>query len=354
MACAWENKQRCVEVCLGDIGNYVYVGYESPDPDYSLIEVAKDLSGYSKIALPGGIPGETLYSKRQKVYAIDYDTAPNPDTMSISRHDGAGSFVNVSGTPTGLGAHNRTGVLYDDGNLRAVDINSSFNNSLYESNDGETWTVLAGSVAFADSGVEIGNYITFGSRIIGIRYGNLGGTGGIKRLAYSDDGGATWVEGTGSLDSGGGSRQKSFVQSGSRLIVLADNLYTSTDGATWTQHTQINDNSFAVGAMLAADGTGKVVATGESGVTGLPGVAYSSNHGASWTVKDWDAAGIGLSGGNSAFPYALFWDGAQFVVFVERLDIGGTYQIFTSPTGATWTPGIIIPEINLYPTQIID
>ena len=351
MACAWENKQRCVEVCLGDIGNYVYVGYESPDPDYSLIEVAKDLSGYSKIALPGGIPGETLYSKRQKVYAIDYDTAPNPNTMSISRHDGAGSFVNVSGTPTGLGANDRTGVLYDDGNLRAVDINSSFNNSLYESDDGETWTVLSGSVAFANSGVDIGNYITFGSRIIGIRYGHLGGTGGIKRLAYSDDGGATWVEGTGSLDSGGGSRQRSFVQSGSNLIVYADDIYVSSDGANWSRYTGLYNDFYAFGSALAADGAGKVVAIGSLTTSGEPGVAYSANHGASWSVRNWETAGIGT--GEFPIAFGLFWDGAKFVAFIYRpsLDV---YQIVTSPTGATWTAGIIIPEIDAYPVQIID
>lgn len=347
MACVWTNKRKAVEVCPGELGSYAYIGYEDPDPDYSLIEVAKDLSGYIKTPLTSPI-GSSLYSKQRKIYRTKYDTAPSPNVLSaIERYDGNGVFTPISGHPTGLAAQNKN-IIYAAGKLRAINFATGGTDSLYESDDGETWALLPGSVSFGDTAASFpGDYTVLGSRTITARRG-----GATQRLYFSDDGGATWTTGTGATTTSGGASARAFVQSGSNVIAYADEIYTGTDGASWTKLAGFFNDFFAIGNILASNGTGRLVAAGKQQSTGFSGFAYSSNHGASWTVNNWPAAGVGTAG---AFPtiHGMFWDGAQFVVFVDRNDIDA-WQIFTSPTGATWTLGIVIPSIQIPPTQIID
>ena len=349
MACAWTNKRNAVEVCsngyIYPLGSYVYVGYQ--DPNYSLIEVAQNLSSYTVTPLPS-MSNSTLYSKRQRVYSAKYSQSSSPNTMSVSRYDGAGVFTPISEVPTGLAALSWR-IQYTAGKLRAINSATGFIDSLYESEDGEVWAVRPGSVTFTDTAAtKLTDYTDLGSRLIGARSGTL--SGGSTRLAYSDNAGATWVNGAGSAVSGSNSFSTEFTQSGSNIIAYAKELYVGSDGATWTQYSGLSKQFYNtdVHTSLAASGSGAVVVFGSRVSDSEPGIAYSSNHGGSWTLSTWAAAGIpGLWADVSMG--GLFWSGTQFVVFVKRADLS-RFQIYTSATGASWTGGMIIP---IPPTTIL-
>jgi hypothetical protein len=351
MACFWKNERNAVEVCLREVGNYVYVGYDDPDPEYSLVEVARDLSGYVKTDFFGPTAfGNSLYSKRRQIYQLRYNTTPNPDTVTLWRDDGETNFTEVAGVPTGLASFAKE-IIYTSGKLRGVNWDGSFNVSFYASEDGEAWSLVPGSVSVSDSIAGApGAYTVLGSRLISARRGV--GSSVNPTIFYSDDGGATWTGGTGTNTSGSNSGVYPFVHTGSNIIALqAGNIYVSADGAAWTRYTGLFVSFFAEGPKIAASGTGLVVAAGTVQSSGFPGFAYSANHGTSWALRDQPTAGIP----DFSEVYALFWDAVdeQFVVFVVRGDTG-TSQIYTSPTGQTWTAGIVIPDLVRSPTQVID
>ena len=354
MACFWKNERNAVEVCLREVGNYVYIGYVDPDPWYSMIEVARDLSGYVKTELSTSTPGafgNSLYSKRRQIYQLRYNTTPNPDTVTLWRDDGEPTFTEVPGVPTGLAA-NAKEVIYAAGKLRAVNEITGFVDSLYESDDGETWSLVPGSVAFQDSEAGYpGAYTVLGSRLIAAS--RVTASPSIYGLRYSDDGGSTWLNGAGTNVTGTGSGVYPFLHTGANIIALkSGSIYVGADGATWTRYTGLFVSFNAEGPKIAASGTGLVVAAGTVQSSGFPGFAYSANHGTSWSLRTQVAGGLP----DFSEVHALFFDtvGEQFVVFVERGDISGTFQIYTSPTGVTWTAGIVIPQIQRSPTKVID
>lgn len=347
MACFWKNERNAVEVCLREVGNYVYIGFE--DSATVLVEVARDLSGYVTTAFSGpSTAGNTIYSKRRKIYQLRYNTTPNPDTVTLWRDDGEPTFTEVAGVPSGLAADAKE-VIYTVGKLRGVNQAPGGVDSLYESDDGETWNLVPGSISFQDSTAGYpGSYTVLGSRLICVSY--AGGGGGTQTIYYSDNGGATWTAGTGTNTSGSYSGVYPFVHTGSNIIALnVGNIYVGSDGAAWTLYTGLYVSFSAEGPKIAASGTGLVVAAGTVTASGDRGFAYSANHGGSWTLRTQVAAGLPTS----TEVYALFWDGVKFVLFVKRTDTGD-YQIYTSPTGATWTAGIVIPLILRSPTQVID
>ena len=340
MACAWENKQRCVEVCLGDIGNYVYVGFDTPG--VSLIEVSQDLSGYVNNGVVGSFPLQSdkrgrpgIFSKARNVFRTGFDTATNPDTSYISRHDGAGTFSVVSTAPNLRDYLNHPSPAFVGGRIRATDWGP--NGSLYTSDDGETWTVVAGPL----TGIYAQAYTVLGSRLVAAL-----DTGGGVSMYYSDNNGASWQAASG----GGGSWPEAiFFHAGSNILrpSYGDFMYITTDGATWTVPSGVNSFSGqGYEPRIATDGSGTVIATG---FTTQSVFARSTNDGASWSMRTFTDAGVPTDSGT----HGIFWDGAQFVCFVDRSDTGN-YQIYTSPTGLTWTAGLIIPEIIEHVTQIID
>ena len=354
MACFWKNERNAVEVCLREVGNYVYIGYEDPDPEYSLVEVSRDLSGYVKTDFFGPTAfGNSLYSKRQQIYQLRYNTTPNPDTVTIWRDDGETEFTEVTGVPTGLSAVSKQ-VIHTNGKIRGVNEAAGNIASFYESDDGEVWGLLPGSVSVTTSAAGFpGAYTVAGSRIITNR---TIGTG-VPQFYYSDNGGSTWTAGSGATGSGS-TPGHPFLHSGPNIIAIANTeIYTSSDGAAWAKYTSLFAYTGAFmqfttqAPQMAANGTGRVVIAGQLSSSGAYGFAYSANHGASWTLRTQVAGGLP----DNSDVWSIHWDdvSAQFVVFAVRGDTG-TSQIYTSPTGQTWTAGIVIPDLVRAPTQVID
>ena len=354
MACFWKNERNAVEVCSREVGNYVYIGYVDPDPWYSMIEVARDLSGYVATEIDSGETtvasnNNTLYSKRKQIYQLRYNTTPNPDAVTVWKASAAAEFTEVAGVPTGLAALTHE-VIYSAGKLRGINYSASFTNVfLYESDDGETWSLLSGSTAIPYTTAGGPSYYTLlGSRIIVNR---ISVPAGAPQFYYSDNSGATWSGSTGAALVGE-SGKRAFLHSGSNVLAVANALlHVSSNGAAWTQYPNLNISSGIGGgyAAMAASGTGLVVAYGTQTGTSDGAFAYSANHGASWALVTQAAAGLPAT----ADSWSLFWNTTvtQFVIFVQD---GSTYQIYTSPTGQNWTAGIVIPEIVQAPTQVID
>ena len=113
----------------------------------------------------------------------------------------------------------------------------------------------------------------------------------IRSLKSTDDG-LTWSAGTGI---GGIRTAGRIVWCGANYVAAANNsstgfvdIYTSTDGATWTSRTSAWSSASEL-KSLATDGTQNVIISGSSGNF----FQISTNQGANWTDKTSDFSGIG-------------------------------------------------------------
>ena len=338
MACFWKNERNAVEVCLREVGNYVYAAYDGSE--YRLVEVSKDLLGsittaFSSPADPS-VNGTNLYSKRGNVYQMRYANT-NPSALTVYKGDAAGVFSEVGGAPSELGIHAWV-ITHVAGKLRAVSWPTETTGQFYESDDGETWSILPGSgVAPGDSGSNPGYYTVLGARLLS------------WEATYSDDGGTTWLLGAASPRLSGTYTMQPFLHSGSNTLMhsLRD-LQVSADGATWTW-VPLQFGSDTSSPKMAVSGTGLAVAVGTVLTGTYKGFMYSSDHGTTWTAISQTASGLP----STSTVYALFWDGVQFVGFVLRGDTF-EHQIYTSPTGQLWTPTLEIPATVGNIIQIID
>lgn len=328
-----------------ELGSYVYMGYEDPDPDYSLIEVKKDLSGYIKHGSVGSTfmwNTYSMHSKQRSLFVMHYDTGPNPAVAQAFKHVGAGAFEEVLGIPNLSPWGNW--VQFLQGKLRSVawpDIN---NQVFYESDDGEAWSALTGLVNYAHTPSD---YTVLGARLIAANFG--GGT--FPRISYSDDAGVSWTDGTG-ITTGITSSYTGFHHSGSNVLVFLSGrgIWRSTDGAAWTFCTGTDDYGYvSYPPLFASDGAGTVLFSATDSFTGYSLFGRSTNHGNTWSERTYVDAGIP----DYSTPRGLYWDGTQFVAVFHRDDTG-EWQVFTSPTGLDWTPGILVPEVYRGVVRIID
>lgn len=355
MACFWENLRRAVEVCIPGLGNYMYGQNVTPAPNFNMIEVAQDLSSYtSTLVTPDDYIG-SLYSKHGKVYSVRYDSGSDPSVVCNIRRYDDGVMTLLSGTPTGLSIITQHGVYHAANKWRAINTLAGNLDSLYESNDGETWAQVSGSVTFpraADFGKLI-HYTMLGSRFIATKQD---ATSAIP-MQYSDNGGATWIDtGAASLTSSAVNVFNPYAYSGGILTAYNSELYTSTDGASWTRIVGIRGDvsGSQAGVTLASSGTGLIVATGlltSAPYTGSSGFAYSNNHGASWSFVSRTVAGVPTTG----YTPFIFWDGEKFVGFFRKtLTPSAAWSIYVSLTGAAWAEVLAIPTPTSTVVQIID
>jgi hypothetical protein len=274
-------------------------------------------------------------SKSRKVFRLRFTTGP--DETHIDEHEGGAVFTEVAVVP-GLSRNNKY-IQYLAGKLRAGTFISPGLDSIDVSDTGTTWSSGGGGI----EGVYA--HTVLGTRLVASILGAS------VELHYSDNAGAAWLLGQGSIDAG---NPHEFCHSGSRLVRVAfgsTDVLSTSDGAAWTTYS--NFETFASAPPFsAADGSGTILIAGNVVSTGDRAFLRSTNHGVSWATRTFVAAGI-PNVSNSSESWGLFWDGAQFVCLIKRDDLG-EFQVYTSPTGLTWAAGIFIPNVEHYPTQIID
>ena len=330
MACFWKNERNAVEVCsaghIFDLGNYVYIGVDGPD--LLLVEIASDLSSYTTTLLSGTFDGE-IYVKNRTLFHSFTDQSYTVPTV-LSRYDGNGVFATIPDAFLGTAEV----FSHSEGKARVIEHRiSDYWQRFMESEDGEVWSPITGSVYIGASIAAYPMvYAKFGSRHITI-------AGGGNPFYYSDDNGVTWAAGSGYSYSGYGTGTRHFAVSGSNIIAVHSDIYVSSNGASWTK-TAFGGGDAGYMGNIAASGTGIVVVVGVIPSSGFaPGVAYSWDDGASWTISL--ATSIGFAVGSQVMQ--VCWDGTQFVVFAWD---GSGSKIYTSPTGAAWTQAFVLPYDN--------
>lgn len=361
MSCFWRDLKGTAQTChvptgqFHGLGNIVYIGYDEanyPD-DYAVFEVTKDMSAVLFHGYVTGFHPDWGYSKGGKYYGVDSSPASYSLDATFVRHQGGGAFATMATpTPTTWGYGARKEITVDGSVLRmgTSDLTPSPDRHyFFESTDGETWTEPLPYATNIVSGADSPTYIKFGARWI-VGYRDPGSTGG-SYFYYSDDDGSTWVRATGATYSGSNMEGVRFYQGGGGVVAIGSVglIWRTTDGATWTQVAATNTGDD--GRVLAANGTGGLVyIPGDLFDTGnnYDVVWYSTNHGASWTARNMAQTGFP----DLNWCLGVFWTGTQYAAIGKRYDNGLT-QMFTSPTGAVWTPSIVVPELDSAITQII-
>ena len=359
MACFWKNERNAVEVCpiTIDNGSYTYTESDTsttPATNY-LVVVPQDLASYAKIPISVTSTLYTsifsLFSKQGNVYSVGYREG-NLSLTSFYKFSADGGYTRILGVPDIIPSH-ADHITHTAGKLRATRSGTtdwSSQISFYESANGETWVLVPGTTSGSAAAATrfIYHYTVLSSRLIGISL--AAASSGVYGLYYSDDGGATWANGTGSDVASSGNTSHPFVHSGANIIAThRGGIFVSSDGATWAHYPDVIIPTLAFSRPVAASGTGLVVVAGTIQSSGLRGFAHSGDHGATWATTTQVAGGIP----DASVVFSLFWDGVRFVGFIQRGDTG-VYQIYTSPTGAAWTAGLVVPTIHKLPTQVID
>lgn len=192
--------------------------------------------------------------------------------------------------------------------------------ALYRSADLQNWTALdpwSGDVPV--------QCLAFGAAGVWVAGGGLGNGGGSTRLAWSDDAGDTWNDVASELAAGETPIACFYYENFVDLFFLATDarrIYTSPDGATWTEALGASGTyNFAAGAAIGEDDPSNIVMS-------FNGEHFRSlDSGASFTATTTPFA--------TTAPLGMDENGSMFVT-VGR-DSGGTPRIFTSTDGSAWT-----------------
>lgn len=335
MSCFWKDlhgtNQTCFEPMGGHVfplGNYVYIG-SNVDPDYFLVEIAKDFSGHTATPIPADFVDGEVYVKNRMLFQAFTDQSFTVPTV-LGRYDDPGIFTIIPDAFEGTAERFR----YSDGAQRVIEhrLSDSWMRFM-ETEDGEVWAPVPGSVYIDDNVANFpGEYAKIGSRLL------TAGSGGSAQFYYSDNGGVTWTPGTGVVYGGYSGGSPRFAASGSNIIATKADIYVSSNnGVSWAR----TPFSAAFAQHLAVSGNGGVIVGGKIPSQSFAnGIAYSADHGGSWTIATVES--VGFPSGTQMQD--LFWDGVQFVAFVWAAGVG--YSAYTSPTGAAWTLAFALPIDN--------
>lgn len=110
------------------------------------------------------------------------------------------------------------------------------------------------------------------------------------------------------------------------LLTVTGNIYSSTDGVTWTERSTAFDSS--TGSVVYAASLGKFFAAGT--ISGSVEV-YSSADGITWTdetTNNLNAMSVGSE---------IAWSPDESVFVARGATVAGTPDVATSPDGVTWT-----------------
>jgi hypothetical protein len=207
------------------------------------------------------------------------------------------------------------------------------------SNEGSTWTLKN---TFTTS--QFGNYVnrlrilssSDGTSIVIVNPNNH-----LTKIGFSSDSGTTW---TFYSDTTAGAATRYFLLNGRLYRYVAANTamtFTTNNGASWTTCTDSDGGTnptmrwYTENQISCASDTNAVM----GGEMDLGYAArYTVNGGVSWH----NVAGITTTGSSRVNRiHIVIWNGSTYIGVVEcRLPATGTvvwYDVYTSPTGATWT-----------------
>jgi hypothetical protein len=314
------------------------------------------------------------------------------DFGALTLGKGLGFWVNYAGTTNG-GTGGTGGTTWTAANAVAGSGCRSFKAAVQ---GGSTWVAVgdSGCIRTSSNGVDwsAGSQPVTGSNLLDVTYANgryvAVGTSGKSQTSVN---GTDWTQSTQTTYP---TTMNAVIWTGSKFLAATDvsaspnfgyNLYSSTDGASWTAQKITTDatvgaNSLrltgiaangntlvAVGgattncvAWRSTDGGSNWTSVGSKTCGQTPGthdgrfqlgsgigedsalsVAYGNGKfvaiGAlgSWATSTdgvtWTTGAIDASGGVFVRPYRIYFDGSQFVV------VGNQRRIYTSTNGQTWT-----------------
>ena len=365
MACFWRDlvgtSQTCYEAppvppgYTHGLGNIVYIGSDPVNYPVgnAIFEVKKDLSGVIFHGYHSESPG-AAYSKNQKYYIVSY-VYGTPYVATLSRHEGSGvvspvlsSYPNFARTGGPLG-----GVFNNDAGTVRAWTDTGAGNGFWETADGYTWTrtMPDRSVSSAPIG-RLGLTVQLPGRFVAAISDWATWDTTYRKFSYTDDVGVTWNAAS-PVTAASTIQSHIAIQNVGSSVIAVDGgdgkILRTTDGASWSTVATLNTGFGVDPPFIASNGSGGIVVLFyNTAYAPYPPAAYSTDSGASWTPRT--NAQLGIPDGSDF--RGVWWSGTQFIAIVLRSDTSNS-QMYTSPTGASWTASIIVPHTQIDPTQII-
>ena len=324
--------QECAPSVVLPVGSLAY-----KDSLNKLISISPTQGGYSDhgaIEVDGtpAVVGK-LFSYDEKLLAIVGSDIHQAVTLPDFTFNSTPAMILNEGYPD-----------TSDGVFRSVDDVGS--DDFYESVDGISWTnVHNWTIRVAPGYPEPLYWTKFGSRwVVCVRWNGTVG----NRFMYSDNSGASWLEGTGITGDGLNFPYRIFHVGGALIAVAAQTSYNtifrSTDGAAWSAVGAVSNpgsGSFPAANPLAYDGSNNVVfMSRDSWGNGGFRMQHSSDNGATWNTVD-------LPGDTNGWyqMQGVWFINGRFVLLTGGDSGSGNELVLTSTTGAdgTWTTALTTP-----------
>lgn len=332
MACAWENKQRCVEVC--GFNGRTFMFFSGGDL-YSIEKNFVDAPFYEgniSATFPTGF--NNAYQLNGNLYV--------EDGSAYYKYVGAGSFSLAStmdgvAVPWSDNGRDAQSFTQADGTFLMMS-----GGQVWSTSDFISWTLLPVPASLA-TGVSPVSICKFGSRYIAsVHRASSSGTG--AAFYYSDDM-TSWTPCSGVTYDEFAYVQATFVVQGGAVYAVKDAdsylgsadghlvVYRSTTGASFSvvhsNGSSDNDNGAYINCLVG-DGVSSLVAVPQNSYVDIS----RTNNGTSWSVT---SSGFPFTGTTQQQykDYGVIYTGAKFVLGL-RFPFGAPSTFTTSSDTTTW------------------
>lgn len=280
------------------------------------------IAGDSAVAVGDALGGSAVGTAN-----VDYTEDAGADGWPASADDPFGTGENISAVECFKVGRDTTRVLVARGTTDA----GNFAEVAYSDDGGTTWVLV-------DVGSVLGQFVPEQDALFALDEHNiwLGATGGY--IYYSEDGGATWIEQeTGVITAndinGIGFKDKEV---GFAVSDVDEILRTLDGGDTWEEvgNTGTGDKLWAVKYSL--NHWWVTTAGGE--------IYYSTDNGDTWTVRSFSGSGTGT-------VVAIDWLNGYYGMFIHN--VGGAGKVFnTIDGGYTWQTVTVPTNVGLNSVRI--